>query len=149
MQKKQKKWSTPFFQLYISIVDGIILTGGFTDEKRYGYSSEVIRGDGTTCTLPKMTVRRTHHTQTGPTVCGAAGQGARPRSCMTFKNGKWRTSHYLKERRDGSVSWNSPNGIMLLGGTENRKTELLSRTSTSTTEQFTLPYDTKYGDCQE
>ena len=127
----------------ISILDGIILTGGFTEEKRYGYSVEVVRGDGTTCTLPKMIVKRTHHTQTGPTVCG--GLQKLP-NCEIFKNGKWRTSHNLKEKRDGSVSWNSPNGIMLLGGIPAyRKTELLSRTSSSTTEQFTLPYDARYG----
>ena len=130
----------------ISILDGIILTGGFTNERPNGYSVEVVRGDGTTCTLPKMSVRRTHHTQAGPTVCG--GLQKQP-NCMTFKNGKWITSHNLKEKRDGSVSWNSPNGIMLLGGTANQKTELLSSTSTTTTEQFTLPYVTKYGDCQE
>ena len=116
-----------------------MLTGGFDNEKPQGSSVEVVRGDGTTCILPKMKSRRTHHTQSGLTVCGGNQESAK-KSCVTFKNGKWTTSHNLKEERDESdVSWKSPNGILLLGG---KTAELLSSTSSSTTEQFTLPYNT-------
>ena len=107
-------------------------------------SVELIREDGSTCTLPSLPQGRWGHTQVGLEVCG--GQGSLT-SCVTFSDGSWTTSHSLAVSRMGHVSWASyPGGVLLLGGQDSaakRSTELLSSTSSTTTPQFRLAYDTQ------
>ena len=106
-------------------------------------SVELIREDGTTCTLPPLPQGRYAHTQAGLVACGGYGTLT---SCVTFSAGAWTTSHTLAVWRRHHVSWASyPGGVLLLGGYGNneakRSTELLSSTSSTTTPQFGLAYD--------
>ena len=66
--------------------------------------------------------------------------------CHTFTAGEWEQSHILAMRRDKHLSWQSPNGILLLGGEPpaGQKSELLSTSSDTTTISFDLPYRTVY-----
>ena len=117
--------------------EGILITGGYDT----GTIVEVIFGNGTHCTLPSLPHGRIWHSQSGLTACGGSDSPARE-TCTTFSSGAWATSHNLMEKRLRHVSWNSPTGIMLLGGLGSEQTtELLS--STSTSAQFDLPYDIK------
>ena len=125
------------------VIAGIIVTGG-VDGGDYT-SVELIRGDGTTCTLPSLPQRRYDHTQVGLEACGG---GNTETSCVTFSDGSWTSSHTLAVDRWYPVSWASyPGGVLLLGGWNNnaakRSTELLSSTSSTTTPQFGLTYDTE------
>ena len=120
------------------IVAGIIITGGSG-----GSGVELLRGDGTTCTLPSLPEARTYHTQAGLVACGGWNTGT---SCVTFSAGAWTPSHTLAVSRNNHVSWSSyPGGVLLLGGYQysdaKRSTELLSSTSSTTTTQFGLAYD--------
>ena len=113
-----------------------------------GASVELIREDGTTCTLPSLPQGRNFHTQVGLEACGGHDGSVLVTSCVTFSNGTWTTSHTLAVSRTGHVSWSSyPGGVLLLGGYGNnaakRSTELLSSTSSTTTPQFGLTYDTE------
>ena len=108
---------------------------------------ELIREDGTTCTLPPLPDVRYDHTQVGLEACGgyASYTGT---TCVTFSNGTWTTSHTLSTLRQFHVTWASyPGGVLLLGGYDKpaaiRSTELLSPTSSTTTPQFGLNYDTE------
>ena len=104
---------------------------------------ELIREDGTTCTLPSLPQGRYRHTQAGLVACGGSGTDT---SCVTFSAGTWTTSHTLAVSRNNHVSWSSyPGGVLLLGGYSysgaKRSTELLSSTSSTTTTKFGLTYD--------
>ena len=108
---------------------------------------ELIREDGTTCTLPPLPQGRYAHIQVGLEACGGYGTGT-DTSCVTFSAGTWTTSHTLAVWRRHHVSWASyPGGVLLLGGFKSneakRSTELLSSTSSTTTPHFGLAYDTQ------
>ena len=121
------------------ITEGILITGGVGTET----SVEVILSDGTICNLPPLPEARNRHSQSGLTACGGKDSDAR-KTCTTFSNGAWATSHNLDQDRMNHVSWNSPIGLMLLGGgISERTTSLLSTTTFSVSAQFELPYDTE------
>ena len=102
---------------------------------------QLLRKDGTTCTLPSLPSGRAEHSQSGLMACaGNAGSGralgrANNRqapsddTCVTFADGQWVTSHILGGSRRGHVSWNNypgvpftpstlplPAGVLLMGG---------------------------------
>ena len=110
-------------------------------------SVEVILEDGSTCTMPDLPPPgRSHHSATGLTLCGGSN-GVAASTCSTF-NGEWEISHNLLHDRPSLESWQSPNGIYLLGGGGNieslASTELLSNTSSNTSPGFGLSYYTRY-----
>ena len=119
--------------------EGILITGGEGSET----SVEVIFSNSIVCTLPSLPDNRNRHSQSGLTACGGKDTHARD-TCTTFSNGAWTTSHNLDPARKNHVSWNSPSGLMLLGGgfSSERTTSLLSTTTFSVSAQFELPYDT-------
>ena len=140
---------------------GIIITGGIGGPQ--SRSVQLLRKDGTTCTLPSLPSGRAQHSQSGLMACGGhAGSGRannrQPGSddtCVTFEDGQWVTSHILGGSRWGHVSWNNypglpgdavtdtvPAGVLLMGGRYNDElsTQLLSPSS-STTSSFTLAHD--------
>ena len=133
------------------VIAGIIVTGGHhndvDDDYNDGKSVELIREDGTTCTLPDLPQGRMYHSQVGLEACGGHYTST-SKSCVTFSAGTWTTSHTLAVWRRHHVSWASyPGGVLLLGGFKSneakRSTELLSSTSSTTTPQFGLAYDTE------
>ena len=122
-------------------IAGILITGG------WNYPSDLVmllQEDWTSCELPSLPVGRSSHTQVGLEVCGGYLTPGIGTSCVTFAAGKWSSSHSLSVSRNGHVSWASyPGGVLLMGGSASpRSTELLSRTSSTTTAQFELQYDT-------
>ena len=126
------------------LILAILVTGGTAAE----VSVEVIREDGTLCSMADFPPRE-HHSMSGFTVCGGVARHAGNviTSCSTLTAGVWETTHNMNVRRRDHLSWNSPNGTLLLGGCWNcdpsyQTTELLSTTSSSSTEAFTLSFDT-------
>ena len=122
------------------------MTGGCGAEK----SAEVILEDGSTCTLtPDLPPPgRYQHSATGLTLCGGWDDGdeGTGTTCSTF-TGQWETSHQLGVTRWRHVSWDSPSGIILLGGglgDSEQTTETLSPNSSTTSPSFQLPYRTLY-----
>ena len=119
------------------------MTGGFGAEE----SAEVILEEGSTCTMtPDLPPPgRFYHSATGLTLCAGVGDEDTETTCSTF-TGQWETSHQLGVPRWMHMSWDSPSGIILLGGgdTEARQTtETLSHNSSTTTPSFQLPYRTE------
>ena len=120
------------------------MTGGFGAEE----SAEVILEDGSTCTMtPDLPPPgRYWHSATGLTLCGGEGDEDTRTTCSTF-TGQWETSHQMGVPRYSHVSWDSPSGIILLGGLDteaDQTTETLSHNSSTTSPSFQLPYITLY-----
>ena len=124
------------------------MTGGQGAEE----SAEVILEDGSTCTLPDLPPPgRADHSATGLTLCGGNGDEDTPTTCSTF-TGQWETSHQLRVPRWSHLSWDSPSGIILLGGGDTEAlltTETLSSNSSTTTPSFQLPYNTLYSNLSQ
>ena len=130
--------------MFDSSLSAILVTGGDSAE----ISVEVIREDGSLCSMADGPPR-VRHSMSGFTVCGGFTRyaGSSVTSCSTLTAGEWETSHNMNVRRRDHLSWNSPNGTLLLGGCFScdpsyQTTELLSTTSSSSTQAFTLSFDT-------
>ena len=65
------------------------------------------------CSLPDLPRRTYDHSQSGLTACGGADN---KKSCLTFSAGVWQKTHNLLYERDHHVAWDSPCGILLMGG---------------------------------
>ena len=108
-------------------------------------SVEVILPSGRSCRLPSLPEPRSGHTQSGLTACGGWGgllvQNTTWHTCVTFAAGVWKRSHTLSKRRWGHVAWQSPVGILLMGGTE-QTSELLSATTSTTSPGFNFAKET-------
>ena len=106
-------------------------------------SVEVILPSGRSCRLPSLPEPRSGHTQSGLTACGGWGgilvQNTTWHTCVTFAAGVWKRSHTLANKRLFHVAWQSPAGILLIGGTE-QTSELLSATTSTTSLGFDMPY---------
>ena len=83
---------------------------------------------------------RYDHKQVGLTVCGDEYNGDNKQNCETFVDGQWRVSHNLLQPRSHHSMWESPEGILLMGGYfSGLTTELLQDDGTSV-YKFTIPY---------
>ena len=116
------------------------MTGGRSDDEDPRTSAEVWLPSGQSCLLPRLpSPGQDRHTQSSLTACGGEETGS---SCLTF-DGEWEQSHSLSEERLEHVSWQSPAGILLMGGgSYSNSTELLSTTTNTTSPEFSLPYQT-------
>ena len=108
-------------------------------------SVEVLFANGTSyCTLPDVSKYRYYHTQDGLTACG--GDGNIRDNCVTLTDGQWTQSHTLLHDRHYHTSWSlGDERVMLMGGYySGNTTEIVSPGSSSTSEGFTLKYNTRY-----
>ena len=119
-------------------LSGLLVTGGSSLDGDVPHSAEVWLPGDHSCLLPRLPSRGlVHHTQSSLTACG--GWDTAGFSCLTF-SGEWEQSHFLSVGRYDHVSWQSPAGILLMGGEWSRtSTELIS----DTTDTFSLPYETR------
>ena len=119
-----------------------MVTGGYGGSGRLT-SVEVLSSEGTPlCTLPPLPTVRWYHTQDGLLTCGGWGGYT---TCVLLSAGGWVVSHNLLEDRAGHSSWQSPAGLVLIGGGDSNTrttTELLSSSDSSSSYNFTLQYDT-------
>ena len=63
--------------------------------------------------MPDLPDDRSGHTQSGLITCGGYWS---KRSCLSFSDGQWRTSHQLQNDRVEHSSWLSKQGVVLMGG---------------------------------
>ena len=130
----------------MNLISAIMVTGG------YGLPSvEVLSGDGTPlpCTIPLLPSARFGHTQDGLLSCGGSDERWYVGNCEKFSAlaGGWVVSHNLLQPRRQHSSWQSPAGLVLIGGWDDRwdssrTTDLLSSSDSSSSNNFTLLYDT-------
>ena len=135
--------------MLIYFFQGLLITGGLSDDGDAQHTAEVWLPGDRSCLLPSLpSPGRYSHTQSSYTACGGEGKWdtnlamdwART-SCLTFIPGEWEHSHSLTEQRYQHVSWQSPAGTLLIGGAGSITTELLSNTDTTTTPGFNLNWE--------
>ena len=103
------------------------------------------------CTLPPLPDTRSRHTQDGDLACGGSfsttsTSAPAPSTCvrLSAEAGGWVLSHNLLQTRYHHSSWQSPAGLVLIGGYySGRTTELLSSSDSSSSYNFTLEYRTE------
>jgi len=86
------------------------------------------------------------HTLNGLKLCGGCGHVYCQKQCKTFNNGDWFLTHNLIYQRYFHVSWDSPQGVLLIGGIyehTGNTTELLNDQGGSV-EKFKLKNPAKY-----
>ena len=87
------------------------------------------------CYLPGLPRELKEHSQSGLVACG--GYDVR-NLCWTFGSGAWNQTHTLLHNRNVHTAWNSPSGVLLMGGFESElNTEILNNEGLST-ESFSL-----------
>ena len=132
-------------QFFFPYLPGIILTGSGGREGERSKSVEILRSDGTPlCSLPDLPYDLWGHTQNGLTTCGGTNGNIR-RRCYTFdpKTGTWEISHNLNEERFYHNSWETPRGIVLIGGTGLKSTELLVASEKPQLNPFEMKYESR------
>ena len=139
--------SLSFLFFFFYFISALLVTGGANYVDNLPHLAEVILPDGRSCTIPDLPGQgRNYHTQSGYTACGGCCDEATGTTCASFIAGQWESSHTLRVERYHHVSWRSPNGTLLMGGRSSaaiRTTELLSSTDSTTTELFSLTFDTR------
>ena len=122
----------------------VLVTGG-RGEGGVLDSVELLNMDGTwNCPMPSMPKPRSAHTQTGPVVCGGNNDNNK-KSCITFIRGSinWKKTHTLARGRFLHSAWDSPQGIMMLGGLDSSTTSETLLENGDTKPGFNLNYDTR------
>merc|ERR1711862_258163 len=117
----------------------ILVTGGQTTGVTISKSVEVLKEDGTPlCMLPDMPGIKMDHTQSGLLACGSSVysmSSSNTQTCISFSSGVWSETYTLINRRRWHVSWSSPIGIILMGGSSDdgvsSTTELLTNNGVS------------------
>ena len=96
------------------------------------------------CQLPPMPEPRIRHTQSGRIICGGWDPAAR-KSCITFFSGgeDWVKTHNLTQDRRYHSAWESPQGVMLMGGLDHQTTTEILTGDGDTNPGFSLDYRTK------
>ena len=91
----------------------------------------IVPRTGWQCRLTDLPARRLGHTQSGLTVCGGGTDLQTRSSCVRLEGRGWVTSHTLLYPRIHHTNWNSPLGLVLLGGAPVNAAELLHQNGTS------------------
>ena len=96
--------------------------------------------------LPQSFEARYWHTQDGGLVCGGgAAAGHSPFSCDKWNSdsGTWTQSHTLRHVRQAHVSWETENGVYLMGGWHSKNSTELVKKDGTVEDGFSLKYDTE------
>lgn len=119
--------------------EGLLLSGGdggTTIVEVYDPST------GLSCSLPNLPEGRIYHTMDGLIVCG--GGPSSKTTCLTFTSGEWVVSHTLVNQRMVHVSWQTDQGLLLMGGGNMPfSSEILPTTGDQGVESFAMQYDTR------
>ena len=120
---------------------GIILSGG--DDALT--SVEVfIPSTGQGCSLPELPDERYDHTMDSLLICGGGyDQPNISTTCMSFTAGQWITSHTLVEGRTRHSSWQTEQGVVLMGGGISHDTsEIVANIGEQGGPAFAMQYST-------
>ena len=102
--------------------------------------------DNTICTIPSLPRGSHHGTLNGMKYCGPyGGNYGNETECVGFNQGVWsRTNTGFQHRRSFHTSWETENGIYLMGGESQTPTSEFARNDGTVTEGFSLQYPIRF-----
>jgi len=122
------------FQAFNSSSQVILVSGGFSRSVGAFFVET-----GETCTLPSLPDARYHHTMSGLTVCGGHATHLTETTCLTFSSGGWGIRNTLVDMRTSHCSWETDEGLLLMGGYISPNTSEIATTSSTQAEpSFTM-----------
>ena len=139
---------TDCLKLYDILVPGVIVTGGSPNSSVHKSVEVFNPHTNNSCRLHDLPGEgRFYHSLCRDLLCGGGSSSSTRRSCLklnsqgVFTN----TSVSLEEDRYYHQCWDvEGEGVLLIGGNNShRSTELVSPDGSSSTANFTLPYDTR------
>ena len=120
---------------------GIILSGG------YGAHTSVevfVPSTGLSCSLPALPDERYEHTMDSLLICGGIYTSTAATTCLSFTSGQWITSHTLVEKRADHTSWQTEQGLVLMGGEGSPYTsEIVATAGGQGGPSFAMQYSTE------
>ena len=119
---------------------GIIIAGGF------GGLADVevfVPSTGLSCSLPALPDERYGHTMDSLLICGGYDYSTTDTTCLSFTSGQWITSHTLADERYHHSSWQTDQGLVLMGGIASPGTsEIVSTAGNHGGPSFAMQYNT-------
>ena len=132
--------------LYITICENlkflaILIAGGVSPEVEIWNPDE-----NTICTIPPFPRGLSHGTLNGMKYCHPRGGNYwNETECVGFNQGTWsRTNAGFQHRRSFHTSWETEEGIYLMGGDGSSQTSELARNDGTVTEGFSLQYPIRF-----
>ena len=119
---------------------GILISGG---DGAYTSVEVFVPSTRQSCSLPSLPDNlRYHHTMDSHVICG--GYYASASTCLSFSSGQWITSHILTEGRDAHSSWQTDQGLVLMGGYDSPvRSEILPMAGEQAGPGFAMQYDNR------
>ena len=128
-------------------MSAILVTGGEKPGKRkVGSSTELLHANGSFwCGLSPLPSPRMSFSQNGITSCGGGDTNETRTSCFTFGSEGWEKSSRLLQIRQYHVSWNRPDGkILLMGGHYSTSTEIVTVGGEVSESGYSLKHPIRY-----
>jgi len=123
-----------------SATEGIVISGG-DDTSAYKSVEVYVPSTGMSCLLPALPENRIYHTMDDLTVCGGTYT---KETCVSFISGEWVTSQPLVHQRMVHCSWQTEEGLLLLGGGNQPLTsEIVPLSGQDGGLSFDMQYDTR------
>ena len=120
----------------------ILIAGGATSEVEIWNPEEY-----TNCRIPSMPSSRSYHgTLNGLKYCGPyGGNYGNETECVEFNQGVWSsTNSGFQYRRPSHTSWETLDGIYIMGGDYSPKTSEFARNDGTVTNGFVLQYPIRF-----
>ena len=118
---------------------GILISGGGGYNDPETGVEVFFPSSGQSCSLSSLPDDRYEHTMDTLLICGG---GNNDNNCLTFTSGEWMISHTLVGRRLAHTSWQTEQGVLLLGGLYGTDTtEIVHLAGEQAEQSFGLHYN--------
>ena len=98
---------------------------------------------GLSCSLPALPDERFDHTMDSLLICGGYDSSTLT-TCLSFTSGQWIPSHTLVEARYDHTSWQTEQGLVLMGGDYSLDTsEIVAKAGEQGRPSFAMQYRTR------
>ena len=123
---------------------GMILSGGYDAGARNNVEV-FVPSTGLSCSLPALPDQRYEHTMDSLLICGGGPYSSTAATtCLSFTSGQWITSHTLVEERYYHTSWQTEQGLVLMGGVLSPDTsEIVATAGGQGGPSFAMQYSTE------
>merc|ERR1711970_1493771 len=130
----------------VSGSEGIAVSGGFESDDFSSNVEIILPKTGQFCSLPSLPYPVFQHTMDGLHVCGGSPEDDADayKQCLIFSAGNWTTHSSLEGDRVGHSSWQTEEGIFLIGGRNDLDSEYVPNLGDQGELSFALNYSVSY-----